>query len=60
MEKEQNTNSDKQNKEADDKIKEEQNNDESNNCMLDQYHYNWIYISIITILLLICLLKHQH
>lgn len=35
----------------------EQENDETNNCMLDQYHYNWIYIAIIIVILLICFLK---
>lgn len=38
---------------------EEQEENQSNNCMLDQYHYNWIYISAIILLLFICLLKPQ-
>lgn len=39
---------------------EEQEKDESNNCMLDRYHYNWIYIFVIIIILLISFLKFKN
>lgn len=39
---------------------EEQDKNLTNNCMLDQYHYNWIYITFIVILLFICIFIRRH